>query len=155
MIENLSPHQQRPITPLGVWESTGFAMKVYGIAYNRPGPRVELIEAARAIAGEYLLLPTTQRTHGVGFIGIHDGRGENQIFIDRWINENEVLHHVWVSRIETPADVHPAPYDFNSVCIWDLKVQCHEREAWMRHVLDNPNGQDFEGYMADTLSGMF
>ncbi len=141
--------------PLGTWEMSGFKMKVYGISYATALPREELIQAAKEAADDYLARPTTQRTHGVGFIGIHDGRGENQIFVDRWINENELMHKIWVSAVPSPGDIYPAPEDFNSVCIWDLKVQCFEREAWMRHVLANPHGQDFDGYLADTLSGSF
>ncbi len=153
MFENLTRHELRPICPMGIWTISGFQMKIYGIAYQRQEPRTELVEAARRVAELYLAKPTRNRTHGVGFIGIHDGRGENQIFVDRWINENELLHKVWASPVDHPEDVFETPEDFNSVCIWDLKVQCFERESWLRHVLDNPAGPNPKAYLDDCLSG--
>lgn len=143
----------RPIRPLEVARIGGLRLKVYGIAYGRPTPRRELIDAGKAWAVQRLAERPTRQTHyGVGFLGIHDGRGENQVFLDLWINENELLHAYVVSPPEDPAALREAPEDHNSVCVWDLAVQCHERQAWIRHVLANPSGPDFEAYLADALS---
>lgn len=37
-------------------------------------------------------------------------------------------------------------------CVWELAVQAHEREAWLRHVLANPAGPDLDAYLRDGLS---
>ena len=110
-----------------------------------------LVASAHAAAAAWLVGDPTGLAHyGVGFLGIHDGRGANQVFLDLWVNENELLHVVWVSTKDDPgALVHPPP-DHNAVCIWDLALQSFEREAWIACVLANPDGPDLERYLATT-----
>lgn len=37
-------------------------------------------------------------------------------------------------------------------CVWDLRVICFERGAWVEQVLANPTGPDVERYLACRLS---
>ena len=32
-------------------------------------------------------------------------------------------------------------------CVWELAVQAHERQAWLRYVLVNPHGPDVDAYL--------
>src|SRR5690349_2679474 len=99
--------EARPVCSLGVWDLEGWRLKAYGIAWARERPRDELVEAARGWAGRFLReRPTSLEHYGVGFIGVHDGRGENQVFLDRWVNENELLHDYVVSPSDRPAELH-------------------------------------------------
>lgn len=128
-------------------------LKVYRISHEG-GVSSELLEGAKRVAEEELRnRPTRHTHHGVGFLGIHDGRGENQVFLDLWINENELLHRYWVSHKATPGELVKPPYDFNSVCCWDLFVQCFERQAWIDCVLTNHENPDVDGYLAQVFNG--
>jgi len=40
----------------------------------------------------------------------------------------------------------------SSVCVWDLRLQSFEREAWIKHVLRKLTAPDFEGYLAARLN---
>jgi prepilin-type processing-associated H-X9-DG protein len=132
----------------------GWRIKVYGIAYGRPEPRPELVDAGRAVARERLPRPAvTETRYGVGFLGIHDGRGANFVFVDWWERENELHHHVYFSSPDKPAELRP-PADGDPVaCTWDLSVVARERDAWVRHVLASVNGPDLDAYLADQHSG--
>jgi hypothetical protein len=97
MLKLTEPYAPRPIRFLGLWENAGWRMKVYGIAYRRSLPRADLIEAAQTIALGCLPQPAiTDQRYGVGFIGIHDGRGASFVFIDWFADENELHHHVFI-----------------------------------------------------------
>jgi hypothetical protein len=149
----LKPYTPRPIRFLGLMESGGVRLKVYGIGYGRERPREELVEAGKRWAERRLReRPTRQVGYGVGFLGIHDGRGETQVFLDQWVNENELLHAYAVSNSESPGALREAGEDHNSVCVWDLAVQCFERVAWMKHVLANPRGMDLEAYLGERMN---
>lgn len=151
----ISHHEPRPVRFLELWTIDGWRLKVYGISYDRPAPRAELIQAAKPMASAFLREKPTKLTHyGVGFLGIHDGRGENQVFLDFWVNENELVHRYWVSKPDEPEDLHDAPEDHNSVCVWDLSVQCFERQAWIDCVIANPHGPDIELYLARRLDAV-
>lgn len=145
--------ERRPVRFMELWDVAGWRIKVYCIAHGQPTPGSQLLNAGRSVAEGLLRGRSTANTHyGVGFLGIHDGRGENQVFLDRWVNENELLHDFWVSPKSDPASLTRPGNDHNSVCVWDLAVQCFEREAWLATVLRNPAGPDLEAYLASRLS---
>ena len=149
-VELREPYGRRPLRFLELWTVEDWRLKVIGIAYGHETPAPGLVEAAKRVAADHLRTHPTRHAHyGVGFLGIHDGRGENQVFLDRWINENELIHTYWVSPKHEPARlIVPDMSDHNSVCVWDLAVQCFEREAWVECVLANPRGPDVEAYLA-------
>jgi hypothetical protein len=90
--------------------------------------------------------------YGVGFMGVHDGRGANFVFVDWWANEDELHHHAWLSSKEKPgALLVTGPGDFTA-CAWDLAVIAHERAAGVRHVLARAQGPDIDAYLADRLN---
>jgi hypothetical protein len=89
---------------LELWHESGWTLKVYGVAYRRERPREELVEAAKEIARKRLTNSTNKDNHyRVGFLGVHDGRGANFVYLDYWADENELHHHVYVSPSEEPA----------------------------------------------------
>lgn len=144
-----APYRPRPIRFLDLWDIRGVRLKVYSIAAAGGTARQALVEAARAAVEEHLRdRPTRQAHYGVGFVGVHDGRTENQVFLDRWVNDNELLHDYWVSPVDRPAMLARPGADHNSVCVWDLAVQCFERGAWLECVLADPRGPDLEAYLA-------
>jgi hypothetical protein len=142
-------YQSRPLRFIELWHVDDWRLKVIGIAYGRETPDPRLVDAAKRVAAQYLRSHPTRHAHyGVGFLGVHDGRGENQVFLDRWINENELMHEYWVSPKHDPAQLVVPGDDHNSVCVWDLAVQCFERQAWLDCVLANPAGPDVDSYLA-------
>jgi hypothetical protein len=147
------PYKSRPIRFLELWEESGWRMKVYGIAYQRDLPRRELIEAAKRVARERLPQPAiTPNRYGAGFLGVHDGRGANFVFVDWWQDENELHHHVYVSPADHPEKLEYVTPTGLTACVWDLRVLCFERQAWLDTVLANPAGVDLEAYWARRLS---
>ncbi|MBN1920021.1 MAG: isochorismatase [Anaerolineae bacterium] len=147
------PYYPRPIRFLELWERAGWRLKVYGIAYQRPAPRPELIDAAKAVVYSHLIDPTAlQEGYGVGFLGINDGRGANFVFLDYWANENELHHHVYISPADKPEELIYATPTGIAACVWDLRVMCFERQAWLETVLMNPKKPDLEAYLARQLN---
>jgi hypothetical protein len=151
---SIEPYKPRAIRFLELWAVDGWRLKVYGISTGVARPAPELTAAAKRVAEDYLRAKPTRHAHyGVGFLGVHDGHGENQVFLDRWVNENELLHAVWISSKDEPALLRVPGADHNSVCVWDLAVQCRERQAWIKSVLTNPDGPDFDAYLDDRFNG--
>jgi hypothetical protein len=147
------PYDRRPIRFLELWRESGWTMKVYGIAYGRPRPREQLVEAAKAITLQELDDSAHEQNHyGVGFLSIHDGRDANFVFLDYWADENELHHHVFVSPSEEPASFEDVTVTGLIACAWDIRVLSFERDAWVEAVLANPFGPDPEGYLTRRLN---
>jgi|SRR5579862_3052725 len=130
------PYAGRWIRFLKHWQRGDTTFKVYEITMGAGSCSKKLLDAALASVAKHLRDNSTRhRQYGVGFISLHVGRGENQIVIDRWINENELLHQILVSSEKTPASFRKPPRDHNSVCVWELYLQGFERKAWLDCVL--------------------
>jgi hypothetical protein len=146
-------YASRPVSALGTWRCGDWRIKKYAIAYARETPRPELVAAAEATAADVLPTPAVTATrYGVGFLGIHDGRGGNFVFVDWWEQENELHHHVFFSRAADPGSLRAASAGDPIACVWDLSVIAHEHEAWLRHVLA-ADVANLEAYLEDQLSG--
>jgi hypothetical protein len=153
MIVLQEAYRKRPIRFLELWEQSGWRLKVYGIAYQGEYPRARLIEKAKELASERLpLLAGTEGCYGVGFLGVHDGRGADVVFINWWAEENELHHHVYMASHNQPDQFEYVTPTGLIACVWDLRVLCFEREAWLRSVLANPNGADLDRYVRHRLN---
>jgi hypothetical protein len=151
VVDVIEPYAARPVSALGTWRCGDLRIKRYAIAYRREAARPELIAGAEAAAERMLPTPAVTPTrYGVGFLGAHDGRGGNFVFVDWWEQENELHHHVFFSTSIDPGALRPATPADPIACVWDLGVVAHEREAWIRHVLaaDVP---DLDAYLEDQL----
>lgn len=146
-------YRPRAVRPRGVRTFGDWALKLYGIAYQGDEPGPELVEAALAAAESGLPESAlSDDRYGLGFLGIHEGRDTNFVFVSWWENENELQHRVFYSTSERPDQLRPATPEEPIACVWDLSVIAHEREAWIRHMLANPRGADASAYLDDSLS---
>src|SRR5882724_2864751 len=147
-MESYEPRAFRFIELLAIGD---WRMKLYGIAWRGERPRRELLETARRMADEQLA-QEKPNDYRVGFIGAHDGRDACFVFVDFWGNENELFHRVFLSRSNDPDTLTPAKSSDSSVCVWDLRLQFFDREAWIKHVLQKANAPDFQAYLEDRLN---
>jgi hypothetical protein len=148
------PYGTRPVRCLEVAELDGWRIKVYGIAYSGGVPQPALVAAALDIARPRLPTPaTTDTRYGVGFLGVHQGRDSNFVFLDWWAEENELHHHVWFSSQAEPTALRAEQPQDPVACAWDIGVLAHERTAWVANVLANPAGPDLDAYVNDQLTG--
>ena len=153
MIELREPYRPRPIRFLEEWRDAGWRLKVYGIAYKGERPRAPLVETAKRVARARLPQPAMgEGRYGVGFLGVHDGRTANFVFIDWWADENELHHHVYTAASDELENLNYVTPTGLSACVWDLRVQSFERDAWLEEVLKNSRGAGVEGYMARRLN---
>lgn len=153
MIKLPEKYKKRAIRFLELWENSDWLLKIYGIAYEGEFPREGLIHKAKEIAKKHLPQEITDRQYGVGFIGIHDGRGGSVIFIDWWSDENELNHHIYVASHENPDEYTYLTPNGSIACVWDLKLLSFERDAWINCVLNNPEGHpSIEKYLATQLN---
>lgn len=155
MLRLLEPYSPRPIRFIELWEDGGWRIKVYGILYrggaDRPDP--ELLTAARGAARARLPQPAVaEDRYGVGFLGVHRGRGANLVFVDWWASENELHHHVYRANPGTPAALTDVTPTGSAACVWDLRVIGFERDAWVETVLANPAGPDVDAYLLRRLN---
>ena len=147
-----SPYLPRPIRFQELWTIGEVTLKCYSIC--RPGERVSpklWLAAREAVTASLRDEPTELRSHGAGFVTVHQGEGESQVNLDLWVNENELLHRVWAAPEGGAVSLERPSADHNSVCVWEIYVLSFERHAWIAYVLNNPDGPDLESYFTARL----
>lgn len=143
MTPSISPYVARPIAFLELWRPGHWMLKVYGIAYGRPAPRPELVNAVKRLALQVL---PAEGAYGFGFVGAHDARTGCNAFVDWWTDENELHHKPFLGP--SPDELRPAGPDDSTACVWDLTVIDFERRAWHELVVEQAGAPDLGAYLA-------
>jgi len=147
-----APYAKREINFVEVLEAGEWRLKVYGIAHSSSLPAAGLLQAGKETVRQHLKNhPTKHHHYGVGFMCVHEGRGLTQLLLDRWVNDNELLHAVYITHDDKPNLFLAPPVDHNSVCTWEIYLQGFERQAWLDHVLTRSGGPDLESYLGARL----
>lgn len=149
-----APYQKKPIRFLDDWIWGGWTLKVDGIAYDVVRPADTLMGIARGIAAERLAQSAGDCIqNSLGFVGIHQGKTGNFVFVDWCADENALLHHVYVSPVEYPEQFEYRTPSGLTACVCDLPVICHEREDWLESVLKSYQLLDELGYLENVFNG--
>jgi hypothetical protein len=146
-------YKARRIRFLELWmPDDAWRIKVYGIAADGTQPKPRLVDAAKRVAADRLTQVKPDAVqHGVGFLGIHQGKGGCFVFIDWW-SLVELNHHLYHAPLDDPDALKYHLPNNPIACVWDLALIGHERDAWVDCVLNNPSGPDLDAYLARRMS---
>jgi hypothetical protein len=143
----------RPTSSLGVRRAGDCSLKWYAI--TAPGREVDaaLCAAATAAADGQLrgAGAVSGASGGVGFAIVHAGADATWLLLGRW--DEEILHHCTLRAELASTAFQPVEAGGPTACVWELTVHTHERNAYVRHVLDRADGPDHAAYLADVLPG--
>lgn len=89
---------------------------------------------------------------GVAQLIVHIGTGGVWLLLDWWSEGDVLMHRHFHATLDDPTRFTDVAPHHLGPCVWDLAVQAHEREVWLRHVLANPNGPDLAAYLGDGLT---
>jgi hypothetical protein len=149
MIEIQEAYKKRSIRYIELWEVDGWKFKVYGIAYKGEYPKKESINLAKSITKNQIReIHVNSKIYNVGFIVVHEAREANFILVDYWTGENMLCNHAYLSSFEKQAQIEYLTPTGLTACVWELRVICFEREAWIKSILANPKGPDINQYLS-------
>ena len=146
-----SPYKTRPVRFLHLAEHAGWRIKLYGIRYA-DNPEVTQVDqhiielASKAMLAQLPQPAVTGSRYGVGFLIIHQGQDRNWLLLDWWYDQEIIKQLLFSSPVDAADQVTPAESDLMA-CTWELAVHGFERQAWIDHVLNNPNGPDLDAYL--------
>ena len=139
----MHPYAPRDTRFAGLRTANGWTLKQYQIAFE-PGADWGGFSGAAELADRSLPMPDPAAGRpGYGFTIAHAGRGADYFVLGWWNAENELPLSVWVRRDGN--DWRPAR-DGESICVWDLEVIWHERQAWVQWML-NEKAPDPTAYL--------
>jgi hypothetical protein len=147
--ELAAPHEPRPIRFLRRERAGAWRLKLYGIALPGREVRGELAEATMELAPSVFPSPARDEgRYGVGYVTVHDSATFGLALYYWWQSANECHYRAYGSPLDDPTALTKID-DPGVGCVWELAVVDFESRAWLRHVLDNPDGPDLERYLDD------
>ncbi|MFI4897033.1 MAG: isochorismatase [Phycisphaerales bacterium JB059] len=145
----------RPTACRGVIEHAGYRLKTYEITgTGETLDRAAFDEGMDAALGELPRPAVTRDRPGLGFVIRNQGRDTQgrqlcYLVVCWWDNANELFIRTLLRGDATGGDWISDP-DRASICVWDLSVIWHERNAYAQHVLAKV--PDAEGYLGERFT---
>lgn len=140
-------YKKRFLRSLGVWAPQGWFIKCYMTSVYDDKLPPEFVDAGKKFIAQRL--PQVDSPHRVGFMILSQGVPRNWVMLDWW--QGVLLYeNIFVSDENPPRDFGNAPAGLFQ-CVWELRITQHEREAWLKHVLNNPKGPDLVAYLSDQI----
>ncbi len=134
----MKPYRSRPITAREPIRYRDWMLKSYEIVHGTAPFDASRFADARPLALASLPEPAiTPVRPGVGFIIEHQGNAVDYLVLGWWDRENELPLRVFVRDSGT---WRPAQGS-ESVCVWDLQVIWHERQAYVSTILGSGGGR--------------
>ena len=139
-----------------VREHENWRLKLYDI--DKDGGAIDAAAFEPGIELALKDLPTpavTDERPGVGVIIRHQTPTLLYLILCWWGRVNEMPIRTFGNELGEGADIRGrgwrAAQGDESVCVWDLDVIAHERNAYVDHVLSRPDAPDLEAYLADAI----
>ncbi len=152
MIATFEKYKPRTIHFSELFQKQEWSVKVYTISNKNRFDSLEILEKAKELLPDLLLeaAESTLAVYKKAFLIVHEGREGVWILLSWWTGGEMLRTKVLFAAFEHPIVIKKSPYQTNALlCVWELEVFAHERNAWVRHVLvENPN---FTAYLNDVL----
>ena len=141
--------EPRPTRPTGVLTVNSWQLKSYEITLDAAPISGKIIDAATSCLAA--ALPQASLEAAVGFVIVHHGSEQVWLLADRW-HGDVACQHTFFAPLNDPTSFEPVPQGGPTACVWELAVHAHERDAFVAHVLNPPDGPDYDAYLVDTLT---
>ncbi|MFH8488580.1 hypothetical protein [Streptomyces longisporoflavus] len=147
-------HHARTARPLGVREAGGHLVKVYAV--EAPGRKVtgQDEESALAVAEAHLGLGPVRGSAGLAVLIVHAGGDGDYVLVHSWIEGYMSDLAVFTGPAGDHGQLRPGRAGL-APCVWEAAVLTHERDAYVRRVLDGsgPLTERLTAWARDVIEG--
>jgi len=120
-------------------------LKIYGMVGKGKAIRPTTISKAKSHIAESVAVENSK----YGFIVLHHGESAVWLLVHWWI-EDILYRRLFCAPVNDAESFGDPPGD-ELACVWELQVIAHERDAWVKHTMMDPENADYEAYLADAL----
>ncbi len=144
---------QRKITSLEPFAALGWHVKIYTITNLEVFSSKGILDEVLASLPDWLAKADTSYlpTYKTAFLIVHEAREGVWILLSWWTGGEMLETLTRFVQLDSPIQIQESPYKNSLVCVWELQIIQHEREAWIKHILSSPSSPDFENYNRDLL----
>ena len=150
------PYEARPIRFIELYQHQDWTIKLYSISVLAERVSEKHLVLVKENIGKWLENSTlyNMETYRLATLIVHEGREGCFAVLNWWIGENMIQNYAYL-----------LPYGKNSfdcvstngltMCVWEMEVMFHERNAWVQHVMQKHDKPDVESYLNAQLNTDF
>ncbi len=71
----------------------------------------------------------------------------NFIVVNWWSGENMIVTRAMLAPLSDPYNYTEVTQTGMNVCVWDMQIHNHERNAWVESILKHPSSPMTEDYI--------
>lgn len=148
------PYEERPITYKGLEILGGCSVKIYGISHksNNPPDKKDWELARQLFISKRKEFEEREEDSDLGYMIVHKGMDCNYIVCSWWAFENMIRMFSFMSTLSDPLNFMEVK-DGLGICVWDMLIHQHERQAFVNHLLLDPKKLNKEAYVRDIYPG--
>lgn len=146
-------YKPRKILFVDTVERGGWHIKVYQQTMKEQFQAGKTFSKVLDYLEDWVQLPekTALPVYQHAFIIIHEAREGIWILLYWWTGGEMLNRSTWFASYQEPDRLLHQPANDRLVCVWELEIILHERQAWIDHILHKPDSPDFTGYRQDYL----
>ena len=147
-------YRDRKMSFLKVAKVEDWQIKVYGITMHDSFKSFAVVENALLRLTEWLPPQDNPElpVYDLAWLIAHEGREGVWLLLNWWVGGEMMETIVNFAAYDAPDNITASPYQKNALlCVWELEVIAHERQAWIDNVLMKAENPDFAGYLADVM----
>lgn len=149
-----TPYKTRAVRLIEIYSLNGWRIKVYSISAKNEFAHKDIIITAKINLAEWLKNDTNYEyeNYKITTLIVHEGIDGCYVILNWWLGENMSQQHIYISSNRQPYKFELRSDKGLSVCVWEMAVLWHERNAWIKHVLQKATAPDFESYLNDQFN---
>jgi len=148
-------YKDRRIDFQGLHITDGWAVKIYTITMHDQFKSQETLQAIlEQLDSLFLAIPRQSKLpiHNHAFLMIHEAREGVWVLFSWWTGGEMIETEVFLASYTAPRVISKSPHPGALVCVWELEIIIHERQAWIKHVLQQAAQPNFSDYQKDVLT---
>ncbi|MEO0471262.1 MAG: hypothetical protein AAF206_16655 [Bacteroidota bacterium] len=145
------PYKTRFIAFRGLERLKNWQLKLYTISTQ---PQFSAYEAMQTILTQVpSMLRQAEDHYDLAFLIVHEGSDGVWSILNWWTGMEMLQTHTRFTPFDQADQFQTIPQSGSMACTWEHAVIAHEKDAWLRHILKQPQQPDFNAYRQDVLEG--
>jgi hypothetical protein len=126
-------------------------VKVYLISITESFQSYDMIDLVSAKINFWLTEAVDH--HKIAFIIIHEATDGIWILVNWWTCGEMLITKTYFVSFKEKTKILQLPRNASMACVWEMIIIQHERNAWVKHILENAEKPNFIDYNHDIIEG--
>lgn len=151
----MDKYKPRQATFLKIHEAGDWRVKIYTLTQHEQFTSYDILDRVLDMIPAWIKNGGNQdlSNYKIATLIVHEANEGIFSILNWWVDENMLQNQVYLTSPEESAGFESISDSGIAFCVWELAIVWHERNAWIKHVLKNPEKPQFEAYLTDTYTG--